>query len=151
MTKRIKDALGRIRESHPAMGAYLAAHLPGALGPLVVEQFPHGHSNLTYLIRMGDQELVLRRPPLGHVLATAHDMKREHRVISEEFAVLDRAGRLQLPKTHVAALGLKDRVRLRLEEDHVGIWPDRDPAVPPVRRPRREPADMPGAPDETDP
>jgi len=75
----------------------------------------------------------------------------EHRVISEEFAVLDRAGRLQLPKTHVAALGLKDRVRLRLEEDHVGIWPDRDPAVPPVRRPRREPADMPGAPDETDP
>ena len=84
----------------------------------------------------------------------------EHRVISEEFAVLDRAGRLQLPKTHVAALGLKDRVRLRLEEDHVGIWPDRAPAVPivrPVRPARHEPGDapgapdMPGAPEETDP
>jgi putative ABC transport system ATP-binding protein len=49
----------------------------------------------------------------------------EHRVISEEFAVLDRAGRLQLPRAHVDALTLKDRVRLRLEEDHVGVWPDR--------------------------
>jgi ABC-type lipoprotein export system ATPase subunit len=75
----------------------------------------------------------------------------EHRVISEEFAVLDRAGRLQLPKTHVAALGLKDRVRLRLEEDHVGIWPDQAPAVPPVRPVRREPGDVPGVPEETDP
>ena len=46
-------------------------------------------------------------------------------VISEEFAVLDRAGRLQLPKAHVDALSLKDRVRLRLEEDHVGVFPDR--------------------------
>jgi len=60
----------------------------------------------------------------------------EHTLISEEFAVLDRAGRLQLPKTHVAALGLKDRVRLRLEDDHVEIWPDRAPATlvqPPIR------------------
>ncbi len=48
----------------------------------------------------------------------------EHRAISEEFAVLDRAGRLQLPKAHVEALALRDRVRLRLEEDHVGVWPD---------------------------
>jgi ABC-type lipoprotein export system ATPase subunit len=49
----------------------------------------------------------------------------EHRVIAEEFAVLDRAGRLQLPKTHVEALHLERRVRLRLEPDHVGVWPDR--------------------------
>ena len=49
----------------------------------------------------------------------------EHRAFSEEFAVLDRAGRLQLPKAHVQALGLRDRVRLRLEGDHVEIWPDR--------------------------
>src|SRR5262245_42352883 len=49
----------------------------------------------------------------------------DHRVISEEYAVLDRAGRLQLPRTHVESLELKNRVRLRLEEDHVGVWPDR--------------------------
>jgi putative ABC transport system ATP-binding protein len=65
----------------------------------------------------------------------------EHTLISEEFAVLDRAGRLQLPKSQVAALGLKDRVRLRLEEDHVEIWPDR-PAAP-VRPPRPDPGDAP--------
>jgi ABC-type lipoprotein export system ATPase subunit len=48
----------------------------------------------------------------------------DHRIIAEEFAVLDRAGRLQLPRAHVEALELKNRVRLRLEEDHVGVWPD---------------------------
>ena len=49
----------------------------------------------------------------------------DHRVISEEYAVLDRAGRLQLPRAHVESLELRNRVRLRLEEDHVGVWPDR--------------------------
>ncbi len=47
----------------------------------------------------------------------------EHRVVHEEFAVLDKAGRLQLPRAHVEALGLVDRVRLRLVDDHVEIWP----------------------------
>jgi putative ABC transport system ATP-binding protein len=49
----------------------------------------------------------------------------DDRVIAEEYAVLDRAGRLQLPRAHVEALALRNRVRLRLEDDHVGIWPDR--------------------------
>jgi ABC-type methionine transport system ATPase subunit len=50
----------------------------------------------------------------------------DHELIAEEFAVLDRAGRLQLPRAHVEALGLERRVRLRLEADHIGVWPDRD-------------------------
>jgi aminoglycoside phosphotransferase (APT) family kinase protein len=49
---------------------------------LVVEQFPGGHSNLTYLLRFGGRELVLRRPPRGASVKTAHDMGREHRVLS---------------------------------------------------------------------
>ena len=53
-----------------------------------------------------------------------------HRVIAEEYAVLDRAGRLQLPRAHVEALELQNRVRLRLEDDHVGIWPDRPDTAP---------------------
>jgi ABC-type lipoprotein export system ATPase subunit len=48
----------------------------------------------------------------------------DHQVIAEEFAVLDRAGRLQLPRAHVEALHLERRVRLRLEPDHIGVWPD---------------------------
>jgi ABC-type lipoprotein export system ATPase subunit len=51
----------------------------------------------------------------------------EHEVIAEEFAVLDRAGRLQLPRAHVEALHLERRVRLRLEPDHIGVWPDGRP------------------------
>ncbi len=61
---------------------YLAAHLPAAAGPLEVEQFPHGHSNLTYLIRSGENEWVLRRPPFGNRVKTAHDMGREYRILS---------------------------------------------------------------------
>ena len=49
----------------------------------------------------------------------------EHRVIAEEFAVLDRVGRLQLPSEYVQALALERRVRLELEPDHIGVWPDR--------------------------
>ncbi|MEZ0066259.1 aminoglycoside phosphotransferase (APT) family kinase protein [Streptacidiphilus sp. MAP12-20] len=51
-------------------------------GPLTAELISGGKSNLTYRLTDGKQRWVLRRPPLGHVLATAHDMAREHRVIS---------------------------------------------------------------------
>ena len=50
----------------------------------------------------------------------------DHHVISEEYAVLDRVGRLQLPRAQVEALGLERRVRLALEPDHISVWPDRD-------------------------
>ncbi|KKK07340.1 phosphotransferase family protein [Micromonospora sp. HK10] len=63
--------------------AYLATHRPElAAAPLSARLIAGGKSNLTYLLRCGDRAVVLRRPPLGHVLATAHDMAREHRVIS---------------------------------------------------------------------
>ncbi|MFD7657144.1 phosphotransferase family protein [Actinosynnema sp. NPDC059797] len=58
----------------------LADHL--GTGPLTGELIPGGRSNLTYRVTDGEHRWVLRRPPLGHVLATAHDMAREHRVIS---------------------------------------------------------------------
>lgn len=61
---------------------YLLEHLPGASGRLEVLQFPRGFSNLTYLLRLGEQELVLRRPPFGANIKTAHDMGREYRILS---------------------------------------------------------------------
>jgi ABC-type lipoprotein export system ATPase subunit len=50
--------------------------------------------------------------------------------LHEEYAVLDRAGRLQIPKDYRTALGLKDRVRLDLEDDHLGVWADGTPRKP---------------------
>ncbi|SCG71812.1 phosphotransferase family protein [Micromonospora coxensis] len=65
------------------LAGYLAAHRPElAAAPLTATLIAGGKSNLTYLLRSGGHEVVLRRPPLGHVLATAHDMAREFRVIS---------------------------------------------------------------------
>lgn len=64
-----------------SLEAYLLANLPGAAGSLVIEQFPRGFSNLTYLLRLGARELVLRRPPLGANIKTAHDMQREYRIL----------------------------------------------------------------------
>ncbi|KAB2971899.1 phosphotransferase family protein [Streptomyces sp. SS1-1] len=61
----------------------LERELPGlAQGPLTGRLIEGGRSNLTYTVSDGTSRWVVRRPPLGHVLATAHDMRREHRVIS---------------------------------------------------------------------
>ena len=46
----------------------------------------------------------------------------------EEFAILDRAGRLQLPQAYIESLDMRNRVKLRLREDHVGVYPDRETA-----------------------
>src|SRR5258708_14489286 len=61
---------------------YLRAHLEGAEGPLSVRQFNGGKANLTYLIRFGSNEFVLRRPPLGPIPPGAHDMRRRPRAPS---------------------------------------------------------------------
>lgn len=62
---------------------FLDRERPGLVnGPLEGRLIEGGRSNLTYVVTDGTGQWVVRRPPLGHVLATAHDMKREHRVIS---------------------------------------------------------------------
>lgn len=64
---------------------HLAELLPGAPldhASIEIEQFPGGHSNLTYLVRLGGHEFVLRRPPFGPVAPTAHDMPREYRLLA---------------------------------------------------------------------
>lgn len=76
-----------------ALEAYLRPHLPDASGPLVIEQFAHGHSNLTYLLRFGESAVVLRRGPFGNSVKTAHDMGREYRVLSKLWPVYPPAPR----------------------------------------------------------
>src|SRR5215218_568276 len=81
-----------VRESErldwESLAGYLRGRLPGVAGegmdadsPLAVEQFPGGHSNLTYLLRLGGREFVMRRPPFGPVPPKAHDMAREFRIL----------------------------------------------------------------------
>jgi aminoglycoside phosphotransferase (APT) family kinase protein len=64
------------------LAAYLKDTVPGLEGDLDLEQFPGGHSNLTYHLRVGDRDLVLRRPPVGSKVKSAHDMQREFTVLS---------------------------------------------------------------------
>jgi aminoglycoside phosphotransferase (APT) family kinase protein len=64
-------------------GAFFRGACPGVVdGRLRARVVAGGKSNLTYEVTDGTSEWIVRRPPLGHVLATAHDMSREHRVIS---------------------------------------------------------------------
>ncbi|HKN77271.1 MAG TPA: phosphotransferase family protein [Candidatus Acidoferrum sp.] len=62
---------------------FLRAHFPSESGSLIVRQYPSGHSNLTYSLQLGSREMVLRRPPFGSKVKTAHDMSREFRVLSK--------------------------------------------------------------------
>jgi len=65
------------------LAAFLAKAAPELKGTLEVLQFPAGHSNLTYMVRIGDKELVVKRAPPGIRAKGAHDMGREYRVLSK--------------------------------------------------------------------
>lgn len=71
----------------PRLEAFLKQAIPNLSGPLEISQFPSGHSNLTYMLKVGDAELVLRRPPFGNRVKTAHDMGREYKILSKLNAV----------------------------------------------------------------
>ncbi len=84
------DALSRyVRERLSAM----SGEKFDAGAPLTVEQFPGGHSNLTYLLRFGSQEFVMRRPPFGPVPPRAHNMAREFRILEAVHPVYQLAPR----------------------------------------------------------
>jgi aminoglycoside phosphotransferase (APT) family kinase protein len=84
---------------------FLLRHFPGSTGPLAVEQFPSGHSNLTYLVRLGDREFVLRRPPFGSKVKSAHDMSREYRVLSKLHPAYSPAPKVVLYSDDESVLG----------------------------------------------
>lgn len=72
---------------------YLRSKLPDLDGAMEVKQFPAGFSNLTYLLRVGEQEFVLRRPPFGAKIKTAHDMNREFLILSRLYPVFPKVPR----------------------------------------------------------
>lgn len=70
-----------------ALTEYLRTMRNLETGAIGIEQFPAGSSNLTYLIKLGEDAFVLRRPPFGNTVKTAHDMRREFEVLSKLSAV----------------------------------------------------------------
>jgi len=74
-----------------SLEAYLRAQLPQAVREFSVLQFPNGSANLTYLVSFGDLQFVVRRPPFGVIATAAHDMRREHTVLSRLHAAYPRA------------------------------------------------------------
>lgn len=131
-----------VREGEQLDLSKLQAYLQGqnlGSGELVVEQFPGGYSNLTYLLRLGDTEMVLRRPPFGNKVKSAHDMSREYKVLSRlsqvyppapkplafcedpdvlgcDFYVMERRKGIILRKTPPAGLDLSPDIVRRLSE-----------------------------------
>jgi aminoglycoside phosphotransferase (APT) family kinase protein len=119
MTESVIDSTRPVRPGEEidaaALAVWLKGRLPGIEGPIAVEQFPGGHSNLTYLLRFGDRELVLRRPPFGSRVKTAHDMGREYHVLSRLYAAYPKAPRALLhcddPEVIGAPFYVMERVR----------------------------------------
>ncbi|HEV2970299.1 MAG TPA: phosphotransferase family protein, partial [Pirellulales bacterium] len=87
------------------LGAYLTEHLGQHDARLEIEQFPQGFSNLTYLVRFGSDEYVLRRPPFGNMVKSAHDMGREFNVLSKLSKVYELAPKPVVYCTDESVLG----------------------------------------------
>ncbi len=80
------DSSKEVREGEQldsrAIETFLKATSPELSGDVAIEQFPSGHSNLTYCLKVRDSEFVLRRPPIGSKVAKAHDMGREWKILT---------------------------------------------------------------------
>ena len=90
------DTPGPVRAGEEVDVERLAAFIREALPympatSIHVQQFPSGYSNLTYLVRTGEESMILRRPPVGVAIATAHDMSREYRILSHLSPVYEKA------------------------------------------------------------
>lgn len=118
-----------------AVARVLGPAVGGLAGPLRAELIAGGRSNLTYVVGDGERRWVLRRPPLAHVLPTAHDMAREHRVISALAGTGIPVPRTVLLCDDPAVLGVTFYV-MELVEGHVvrDRLPDSWPDTPPTRR-----------------
>ena len=121
------------------VSAWLAEHVDGAVAPFRFELITGGRSNLTFLVTDGaGTRFVLRRPPTGHVLATAHDMEREHRLITA-------VGRTDVPVPRTLGLCTDDSVNgapfyvMSFVDGEVLDSPEKARLLPePLRRPAAE-------------
>jgi aminoglycoside phosphotransferase (APT) family kinase protein len=106
---RFLDASSPVRSGEELdvdrLKTYLAEQLRHPIEDVVIEQFPQGFSNLTYLVRCGGDEYVLRRPPFGNQVKSAHDMGREFNVLSKLSRVYELAPKPVVYCTDESVLG----------------------------------------------
>jgi aminoglycoside phosphotransferase (APT) family kinase protein len=85
MNRRVIDHPSEIRKGEELnisnLATFLRQYFPDWQGEIQVAQFPSGFSNLTYFVQVGNKELVLRRPPFGANIKSAHDMQREYGIL----------------------------------------------------------------------
>ncbi len=84
---------------------FLRSHYPGESAHFSVAQFLSGHSNLTYSVQLGERQMVLRRPPFGSKVKSAHDMGREFHVLSKLHDAYSPAPKVLLYCDDAAVLG----------------------------------------------
>ncbi len=115
---------------------YLKEKIPGMEGPVAVDQFRSGHSNLTYLVKAPHREVVLRRPPFGSHVKGAHDMGREFTVLSHLHPAYDPAPRPLLYCSDESIIGAPFYVMERIKGMILRAKPPAEFAWPPetVRR-----------------
>jgi len=121
-TETSDEVFGALRTANGELGVTI----------LVVTHDPQVSDQVQRTIAIRDGRIsseVLRR--------TETDARGREADVAQEYSVLDRAGRLQIPRDFIEALGMRDRVLLALEPDHVGVWPD---AASPPSRPAGRPA-----------
>src|SRR5437762_9816978 len=111
--------------------AWLRHALPELSGQLEIAQFPKGYSNLTYWLRVGERELVLRRPPFGAKIRTAHDMGREYRILSHLCVVYPKAPRPLLYCEEESVLGAPFYVMERVQGLILRAQPPQGLELPP--------------------
>src|SRR5215470_18305747 len=102
---------------------FLRSHFPSEAESFSITQFPSGHSNLTYCVQLGNRQMVLRRPPFGSKVKSAHDMGREFHVLSKLHDAYSPAPRVLLYCDDASVLGAP----FYLMEPISGIILHRDP------------------------
>lgn len=122
-----------------ALADHLRGRLPGTDAPLTVRQFGGGKANLTYLLDYGTHEYVLRRPPLGTVAESSHDMEREYTVLSTLHAAFPLAPEAYLFCDDPAVIGdvffvMERRQGAVVRETLPDVYADVDDAPPRMTR-----------------
>ena len=119
MSKNWKDKAVAVRKgeelNQATLKAYLSEHLPQYTGDLSISQFPGGASNLTYAVNIGATRLVLRRPPFGPKIKSAHDMSREYKLFSKLISSYDKVPRALLFCEDESIIGREFYIMERVE------------------------------------